>query len=167
MPDLKFAVANNDRICAELLARWPELAADPEALADTLEGISTLPEAIAAVYRSSLDDEQDCAAIAEQIKRLQARKKRLEERAERKQNLALWACQEGRLRRVDAPDFTLSVAASKGRVIITDEYELADVWCRIRREPDKKAIGDALRAGVDVPGAVLGNPQATLRATTK
>jgi hypothetical protein len=166
MQSLNRVAQEHAALLAELLGRWPELATDEETLADTLEGVSRLPEAIAAVIRSALDDEADCTSIAERIKHLQARRKRLEERADRKRALALHFCQEGRLQRIPAPDFTASVSMTKGRVIITDDRALGDAWMRIKKESDKTKIGEALRLGVQVDGAELSNPAPTLRVMT-
>ena len=160
MKNLNWIAEEHAALLAELLGRWPELASDEETLADTLEGVSRLPEAIAAVIRSALDDEADCTSIAERIKQLQTRRKRLEDRADRKRALALHFCQEGRLPRIPAPDFTASVSMTKGRVIITGQVD--DKWMRIKKEEDKTKIGEALRAGQTVSGAELSNPMPTL-----
>jgi seryl-tRNA synthetase len=160
MQNLNLAVQAHESLRAELLRRWPELIEDPDALEDSLEGLSNLREAIAAVIRSALDDEADCTSIAERIKQLQTRRKRLEDRADRKRALALHFCQEGRLPRIPAPDFTASVSMTKGRVIITGQVD--DKWMRIKKEEDKTKIGEALRAGQTVSGAELSNPMPTL-----
>jgi hypothetical protein len=164
MQNLNRIAQEHAALLAELLGRWPELASDEETLADTLEGVSMLPEAIAAVIRSALDDEADCTSIAERIKRLQARRKRLEERADRKRAMALHFCQEGRIKRIPAPDFTAYESMTEGRVIITGT--VADAWMRIKKEEDKVRIGEALRAGEVVPGAELSNPVPTLVVRT-
>jgi hypothetical protein len=118
------------------------------------------------VIRSALEDEADCDSIAERIKKLQARRKRLEERADRKRALALHFCQEGRIQRIPAPHFTASMSMTKGRVIITDDRALGDAWMRIKKEPDKTRIGEALRAGEMISGAELSNPAPTLVVRT-
>jgi hypothetical protein len=51
---------------------------------------------------------------------------------------------------------------SQAKVIIPDESLVPDRYMRIKREPDKKAIGTDLRAGHAVPGASLGNPLPTI-----
>jgi hypothetical protein len=164
MQNLNLIAQEHAALLAELLGRWPELASDEETLADTLEGVSRLPEAIAAVIRSALDDEADCTSIAERIKQLQFRRKRLEERADRKRAMALHFCQEGRLQRIPASDFTASISMTKGRVIITGRVD--DKWMRIKKEEDKTKIGEALRAGETINGAELSNPTPTLVVRT-
>lgn len=159
-------IAKHNRLRQELLESWPDLANDEEALNDTLEGASTLPDVTAEIIRSALEDERLAAGISEHIVKLQLRKKRIEERAARKRAKALYAMQEGDLPRIKQPDFSASIGTSKGRVIITDEEALALEFVRLRREPDKKAIGEALRNGDAVAGATLSNPQPTLAVRT-
>jgi hypothetical protein len=158
MPNLNLGLVGHEALRAELLQRWPELHDDPEALADTLEGLSSLPDMIAAVLRSAIEDELLVAGLGEYIGKLKDRQKRIKSRADRKKTLALHYCQEGRLKRIPAPDFTASVGMGKGRVLIPDESALADEWFRIKKEPDLEKIGKALHAGVDVRGAELSNP---------
>jgi hypothetical protein len=166
MPNLNYGLITHEALRAELQQRWPELQDDEQTLSDTLEGISSLPEMIAAVLRSAIEDELLVAGIREHIGGLKVRQKRLQDRVERKKAMALHYAQEGRLKRIPAPDFTASVGMGGGRVLITDETALADEWVRIKREPDKEKIGKALKAGVIVPGAELSNPVPWLSVRT-
>jgi hypothetical protein len=159
-PNLHLELDKDKRIRAELVSRFPDNADDPDVMTDTLDGISTLPEAIAAVLRSGREDEAIAEGpLSEQIKRMQARKARLVERAARKKSLALWAMQEADRHRINAPDFIAYLGMSQAKVIIPDESKLPTHWLRIKTEPDKKKIWEALRAGLPVTGASLGNPQ--------
>ena len=49
----------------------------------------------------------------------------------------------------------------------TDAAAVPDDFVRIRREPDKTAIGAALASGADVPGATMANGMPQLRILTK
>ena len=162
MPDLRMATARHDALRAELLGRWPELRDDPEATEDTLEGLSDLPDMLAAVVRSALADEDTVDALQARIKKMQERVARIELRAFRKRNTALHFMQEARIPRLTPADFTASLGMGKGRVIVTDEASLPKEYVRTRREPDKKKIGEALRAGDEISGAALSNPEAWL-----
>ena len=159
MADLHRGLASHKALGAELLARWPELRGDAEAYDDTLEGISSFPDMIAAVLRSAIEDDLMVASLAEHIDKLRERQQRLRERSERKRAEALHFCQEGRLSRVAAPDFTASITMGKGKVVITDEHALSDFWKRVRWEIDKSRISEALRDGVQIEGATLSNPE--------
>jgi hypothetical protein len=48
-------------------------------------------------------------------------------------------------------------------VQITDEDAIPDAYCRIKREPSKTLIKEALLDGEEVPGAVLDNGGETIR----
>lgn len=162
MPSLSTVIAQHERLRAELLERWPELASDADVLEDTLEGASDLPDAIARIIRSALEDERLAESVGEHVAKLQVRKGRLEGRAARKRALALYAMQEGNLPRIIQTDFSAHTGRSRGKVIITDEDALALEYVRLKKEPDKKAIGEALRNGDTVEGATLSSPEATL-----
>jgi hypothetical protein len=161
-PNLHLEIDKHKRLREELLSRWPALSGDETALDDTLEGASTLPEAIAAVLRSRREDIAFVEALAAQIKQMEARKARLAERADRKKSLALWAMTEGDIKRVDAPDLAAWTSMSQAKVIIPDEKAIPIEYMRVKYEPHKKLIGAALRAGEKVIGASLGNPQPTI-----
>ena len=66
--------------------------ADEEAIRDTLEGLSSLPEALAAVIRAYLEDIAFAAALGTRISEMQNRLSRVERRAEkrRKRNWPPW-----------------------------------------------------------------------------
>ena len=166
MPDLRMATARHEALRAELLGRWPELADDEEAREDTLSGISDLPDMLAAVVRSALADEDTVDALQARIKKMQERVARIELRAIRKRNTALHFMQEARIPRLAPPDFTASLGMGKGRVIVTDEAALPKEYVRTKREPDRKKIGEALRAGDEISGAALSNPEPWLSVRT-
>src|SRR5258708_2998228 len=107
---LRSEVSHNLILANTLKERYGEL--DDETLRDTLEGISDLPEAIAAVIRSSLDDEAYIVGVKGRLDELQARLARLRERYEKKRALARWAMVEADLEKVIAAD--LSVSLRKG-----------------------------------------------------
>ena len=61
--------------------------ADDQALSDTLEGLSSLPESLAALIRSYLDDLSMAAALGMRIGDMQERLSRIEQRADKKRAL--------------------------------------------------------------------------------
>ncbi len=136
------------------------------ALADTLEGLSELPEAIAAVIDSALTREAMAAGIALRIKELQSRKTRLEVGAEKLRDAALYVMGEAGLNRIDDPGFTLSLGKSQPAVVVTDEAALPDEAFRTKREVNRSWIRDQLLTGVEVSGAALSNPKLHLTVRT-
>lgn len=163
MTNIAAALADHLALKERLLAEFPELAEDERTLLDTLDGISRLDEAIIAVIRSAEEDRTLVAALAIRIEELEERKARLEKRIERKREIAAEAMERGGLKKLTAPDFTLSLSAGAPKVIITDEGQIP-AHLMVTPEPpapkpDRRAIAGLLKSGVDVPGCVLSNPQ--------
>ena len=57
----------------------------------------------------------------------------------------------------------VSLAQSQPKVIITDEAAIPGELMRVTREPNKKAIGERLKAGEAIPGACLSNAEPYVR----
>lgn len=152
------------RTRAALLTDFPELGDDQMALVDTLEGETDLQALLAQEVRSAIEDEAFAEALTALITKMVARKQRLLERAQRRRADVVSVMTEANLSRLKEPDFTASVTTGKRPVLITDEALIPDSLCRIvtTRLPEKFAIAERLKAGEEVPGAELGNGQATL-----
>jgi hypothetical protein len=167
LPDLKEAVKGYHGLREQLLGIFPELAEDEQALADTLEGISTLDEQIIEVMRYVIEREDHGRAIAERIEKLTARKRRLEEGAKALRSMVLEALMDSGLKKMVAPDFSLSVGQTKPKIIITDDRAVPDRLCKIERTPSKTMIADEFAAGRDVPGAAPSNSTPFLTIHTR
>lgn len=150
----------------ELLRRFPSLADDEQALIDTLDGISDLKEQITEVIRSAEDDEMLADAISDRIDQLKARQERLRTRSKGKRDAAFHAMQEAGIKKIEAPDATISLARSPVSVLITDDALIPGEYLRQPEppapKPDKKAIKEALVAGQEIPGCILSNGGARL-----
>lgn len=132
---------------------YPE-ASDAD-LMDTIEGESTLEDAILAMLRAANENDATAAGLAAYIEKLKERAEHLKLRSERLRAEALQAAQEAGIRSVRAPDFTASVTVGKPKVQITGD--VPETFCRVKMEPNKTAIADALSAGVKLPFAELSN----------
>src|SRR5580704_18778168 len=86
---LRTELSNHLILAEQLKASYGEI--DDETLADTLEGISGLPEAIEAVVRSSLDDGALIEGLKGRLAELELRLERFKDRYEKKRALARWA----------------------------------------------------------------------------
>jgi hypothetical protein len=138
---------------------------DETALADTIEGESDLPAAIISVLRAAIEREVTAKALADLIETMTARKRRFEAGATSMRVAALHAMEEVGLKKLSAPDMTVSVGTTKPKVLITDDTAVPEDLCRIVRTPSKPDIAKALAEGREVPGVVLGNPERFLRVT--
>lgn len=154
------SVVAYQRLRETLLVQYPSLAEDEQALVDTLDGISDLDLAIAAVMRSREDDLALSQALKLRIDDVRERLARFEARADAKKAAVFSAMQAAGRRRMEMPEFTLSMGAGRAAVRITDETKLpASVMKQPPAVPDKTLIGEKLAAGETVPGAELSNAQ--------
>src|SRR5690348_15557536 len=85
LPSLSRELQHYQYLKQELQTAFPD--ADEDTLRDTLEGISTLREALTAVLRSYLDDTTLAAALRERLSDMQQRLNRIEARSEKKRVL--------------------------------------------------------------------------------
>ena len=136
---------------------------DEVTLADTLEGLSDIHEVLAAIVRSALI----CEALAEGLKGhiqvLQGRLERLNQRSAERRRIARDAMIEAEIRKVTAPDFTLSLRSGSPAVVVVEEGLVPGAYWE-PRQPRLNRLGllTALKQGVCVPGALLSNPEPVL-----
>lgn len=143
-------------------------AADEQTLRDTLEGLSSLPEAIAAVVRSYLDDLSLAAALGMRIEDMQERLSRIEERAGKKRELVTSVMERADIKKLAEPDFTASIRPSTPAVVVTDEGQIPQAYWRPQPPKlDRQGISAAMRSGTTVPGAALSNPEMVLSVRTR
>lgn len=147
-----------------VLAEFPELAEDEDLRADTLEGLG-LNDLLARLLGNAQDAKHMAGAVADRIGELQARKARFERRNEAMRGLIFRLMQAAGGGRVVLPESTLSIVKGRDRVEITDEARLPRWALRVVKSPDKAAIGERLKAGRRVPGAVIsaGDPTLSVR----
>ena len=165
-PKLAAELSHHEYLTEQLREHFPEV--DEETLADTLEGETNLNAMLAEVIRSQLDDKAMVVACAIRIKEIGDRAKRLSDRAETKRNLVQHVMERAGLKKLTEPDMTVSLRATPAHVTITDEKIIPDAyWIPQPPKLDKNAIKDAIKNGLEVPGAVLGNISTTLSVRTK
>lgn len=159
--------AEYKRIKAALLADYPELATDEQALADTLEGETQVIEAIAALIRAAEEDDATAEALGGMIEARKVRKERLVGRAEKRRAAAQSLMNMIELRKLTQPDFTASLRQTPWGVRIDYPEAVPDTLCRFTREPNKSAIKTEYQAGRDVPGVTKTNGGETLSVRIK
>jgi Siphovirus Gp157 len=150
----------------EQLAFEHDLLPEDQCLIDTLEGLSDLPEQIAALVRDAVRASAMEDALKIIIADNQARKQQFAAKAERLRALALWAMTEANIPRVHAPDMTISQAPGRASVKIDDDNLVPDELCRIIRKPDLIAIGEKLKSGEFIPYARFSNVVPILKVKT-
>ena len=167
----------NDQTLKTEFTRFTELRrrlieADPEidetTLLDTLEGATSLHEAVGEVVRSALDDAAHADGLKRRLEEMRGRLERIEITSARKRQVALAVMEEAGIEKILEPDFTVSLRVSPPAAVITNEEDIP-AWFRIPQAPklDRRDILDTLKAGTAVMGAALANSRVSLCVRTK
>ncbi len=164
--NLQLELTHHQYLRARLEEEFPD--ADEETLVDTLEGLSNLPDMLAEVCRSMLDDQAMVSALRGRVGDMQERCGRIEARARTKRELVCSVMERADLKKVMEPDLTLSLRPSRAPLVITDEEIIpAGYWKAQAPKLDRQGLIAALSAGRDVPGAILGNAPMAISVRTK
>lgn len=143
------------------LAELPEVGLDEQTIADTLEGLEgavTVKAQNVAAYCLNLDAEADAVEAAG--KKLIERARAIRARHEGLRAYLYANMKRCGITEIRANDGTFKAAIRQNpeAVDIVAPEAIPESMQRVipeRREPDKAAIKEALKAGIDVPGARL------------
>lgn len=161
MTQLSLSMSGYQALRERILATENEV--DEATLTDTLEGLTDLHEVVAAVIRAALFDEALAEGLKAHIQALEARLQRLNERVDARRRIARDAMVEVDLKKITAPDFTVSVKAGAPALVVVDAASVpAAYW--VPREPrlDRAGLLSDLKNGLVVAGAELANPTPVL-----
>lgn len=152
-----YLLSQEYREAADKLA---DLSLDEQTIADTLESMSGDLEVKATNTACVIRNMQALAAsIKEAEAAMAARRKALEARAESVTKYLLDCMQHAGIQKIECPHFALAVRQNPPAVVINEPELIPAEFMRQPEPPppapDKKAIGDALKAGRDVSGAHL------------
>ena len=149
-----------------LRAEDPEI--DERTLADTVDGLSDLTEILAEIVRAARKDETEAEVVLKgMIADMTERRARFNDRAERRRNMVRDAMERVGMKSLVMPDFTATVRKAPPHVVIVDEALIPDDYIEERPHILKREIGEALKNGTPVEGAVLSNPEMTLSVRTR
>ena len=126
-----------------------------------------LHELLAAIVRGALEDEAMAGMLKVRMNQMADRMDRIEARAERRRAIVRDAMLEAGVDKLAMPDFTASVRKGPPHVVIVDEALIPDDYIERRPHLLKREIGEALKNGTPVEGAVLSNPGMTLSVRTR
>src|SRR5262249_58383991 len=104
---LDFAAITYRSIHDRLRAEDPKI--DELTLADRVDGLTDLHEILTAVIRAALADQALATGLEGRIAEMQARRDRLQDRASKRRQIAKEAMLELDLKKIAAPDFTVSI----------------------------------------------------------
>jgi hypothetical protein len=165
-PALLNAATEWDRLKQELIANFG--GGDDTALVDTVSGMSNLPEMIQAVVRSIGDDEALLDGLGPYIDGLKERFMRIKARAQAKRECVETAMVRADLKKIEFPEATLVLAKRFPKVIVTDESIIPPAYFSTPAPVlSKSMLAGALKDGIEVPGAMLGNGSMSLTLRRK
>ncbi len=150
-----------------LLAAYEDiLGNDEQAKADAVEGETSLVEAMTTAIARVVEIDALEESLDGIIKRTQARRKRLQDQRDLLRTSIAVGMEVGGMKKLETALGTVSLKPAPPKVEITDETLIpARFWERQDPKLNRKALGDALKAKEDVPGATLGNGGATIAIT--
>ena len=105
--NLEFAAIAYRAIRDRIRSEDPRI--DEQTLADTVEGMTDLHEIIAAIVRSALADEALATGLKGRVAEMQDRLERLQDCAAKRRQIAKDVMVELDLKKITAPDFTVSI----------------------------------------------------------
>ena len=139
-----------------------KLTDDEDAIRDTLEGETDLKGVIERLVASVQVDDALSEGLGSLADSLNMRRSRFDARVEHKRALIHQAMEIAGWPKLELPSVTLSLAKGRPGTRIINEADIpAEFWKAGEPTLDKKALGEALKAG-PVPGAELSNPMPTL-----
>ncbi len=163
---LSSEVRTYQELKCQLIEKFGET--DEETLADTLEGVSDLPDLLQRLLRTALSDEAAAIGLRGMISGMRERLERIEQRARKKRDVAALAMEEADIKRIDAPDFTVGLRPGSARAKIVDETAVpSEFWRPQPARLDKAGLMAVLKTGRKVTGALLtdGAPTVSIRTT--
>jgi Siphovirus Gp157 len=151
-----------DRICAE----DPQI--DEQTLADTVEGLTDLHEIVSAIIRAALADEALAAGLKGRIAEMQDRLDRLQDRASKRRQIAKDVMVELDLKKITAPDFTISIRPGMPHLLVLDESAVPSIYWE-PRDPrlNRQGLLSDLNEGTDIKGVALSSPEPVLSVRTR
>lgn len=164
--EIRNEATNYKLLCEEVRERFSDI--DDDTLADTVEGLSDLPDLLSEIVRSALDDRAFAGALRDRIGEMRVRLDRFDSRLEKKRSIVRDAMESAGLKKIIEPDFTVSVGKAPPSIVVVDDAAIpGEFWFPQPDKLDRHAVLLELKAGHEVVGAKLNNRAATITVRTK
>ena len=166
MDTLSFAAIHYKAVRDRLRIEDPQI--DDQCLADTVEGLSDLPEILTAIVRAALTDEALANGLKGRIGEMEDRLARLRDRAAKRRQIVKDTMVGLDLKKLEAPDFTASVRPGMPSLIVIEPTQVPSLyWEPGEPRLNRKELLAHLKQGAEVTGAVLSNPDPVLSVRTR
>src|SRR5262245_17399053 len=164
--NLEFAALNYRVLRDRIRAEDPTL--DEQTLVDTVEGLTDLHEIVTAIIRSALADEALATGLKGRIGEMQERLDRLQDRAAKRRQIAKDAMVELNLKKITAPDFSVSIRPGLPSLMVIDEAVVPSIyWQPSAPRLNRQELLTELKGGAEIEGVALSNPEPVLSVRTK
>jgi hypothetical protein len=163
---LDFAALTYRAIRDRIRAEDPQI--DEQTLADTVEGVTDVHEIIAAIVRSALADEALAAGLKSRVAEMEERLNRLQDRATKRRQIVKEVMVELDIKRITAPDFTVSLRAGMPALLVLDEAIVPRIyWQPSTPRLDRQELLSELKGGAEIDGVALSDPEPVLSVRTR
>ena len=164
--NLEFATITYRAVRDRIRAEDPQI--DEQTLADTVDGLTDLHEIVTAIIRSALVDEALATGLKGRIADMQERLDRLQDRASKRRQIAKDAMVELDLKKITAPDFTVSIRPGMPALLVLDEAAVPSIYWE-PRDPrlNRQGLLSELKQGAEISGVALSNPEPVLSVRTR
>ena len=163
---LEFAAISYRAIRDRIRAQDPHI--DDQTLADTVEGLTDVHEIVAAIVRAALADEALATGLKGRIAKMHDRLERLQNCAAKRRQIAKDVMVELDLKKITAPDFTVSIRPGMPSLLVLDEAAVPSLYWE-PRDPrlNRQSLLSDLKDGADIKGVALSNPEPVLSVRTR
>ena len=163
---LEFAAIAYRTIRDRIRAEDPQI--DEQTLADTVEGLTDVHDIVAAIVGAALADEALATGLKTRIAEMQDRLARLQDCAAKRRQIAKDVMLELEIKKISAPDFTVSIRPGMPSLLILDEAAVPSIyWQEVAPRLDRQGLLNELKEGADIKGVTLSNPEPVLSVRTK
>jgi hypothetical protein len=141
---------------------------DEQTLADTVEGLTDLHEMVGAIIRAALADEALATGLKSRVAEMEERQSRLQDRAAKRRQIAKDVMVELEIKKITAPDFTISIRPGMPALLVLDEAVVPSIyWQPSAPRLDRQGLLSELKGGVKIEGVALSNPEPVLSVRTR
>jgi hypothetical protein len=159
--NLEFSALTYRAIRDRIRAEDPRI--DEQTLADAVEGLTDLHEIITATIRSALADEALATGLKGRIADMQGRLDRLQDRAAKRRQIAKDVMVELELKKITAPDFSVSIRPGLPALMVIDEAAVPSIyWQPSAPRLKRQELLSELKDGSEIDGVALSNPEPVL-----
>ena len=159
--NLEFAAITYRAVLERIRTEDPNI--DEQTLADTVEGLTNLTDIVAAVVRSALADEALAEGLKTHMGAMQERIERFQDRAAKRRQIAKEAMLQAELKKVTAPDLTISIRPGMPALEVLNESVIPDVyWQPGTPHLNRQALLSELKGGSEIEGVALTTPEPVL-----